>query len=91
MSVYCQGLLKKFADIIQDYIQQLLQGNIVIQDLINLFNKHDNFQKVLNAMKIENTEHIMMTIKVRIKEFDAFKTAVQIIQEFVYYSKQCKG
>ncbi|CAG2252463.1 unnamed protein product [Mytilus edulis] len=83
---YCQELLKKFVDIIQDYIQQLLQGNIVIRDLINLSNKHDNFQKVLIAMKIENAENIMMTIKVRIKEFDAFKTAVQIIQQFVYYT-----
>ncbi|VDI71189.1 Hypothetical predicted protein [Mytilus galloprovincialis] len=91
LSDYCQGLLEKFKTIILDCIQQLFKGNIVIKDLMNLSNKWNSFQKLLIAIKIDDTESILAIMNLRIKEYESFKTTFQTVQEFVYYSKHCRG
>ncbi|XP_052062678.1 E3 ubiquitin-protein ligase rnf213-alpha-like isoform X2 [Mytilus californianus] len=91
LSDYCQGLLEKFKAIILDFIQQLFKGNIVIKDLMNLSNKWNSFQKLLIAIKIDDTDSILEIMNLRIKEYETFKTTFQTVQEFVYYSKHCRA
>ena len=91
LSEDCLELLKRFVEIIHDCIKALLQGSILITDLITLFNNTESFQKTIIAMKCENMEIIMKTLPIRKMEFEAFEKAYKIVQDFTYVSKYCKG
>ncbi|XP_052062680.1 E3 ubiquitin-protein ligase rnf213-alpha-like isoform X2 [Mytilus californianus] len=87
----CQKMLKKFVEIIQDFVQRLLQGTILIKTLRKLIENHENFQKVIIAMKLNNVEVIMNTLIIRSKELQAFDQTYQIVQEFTLVSIHCKA
>ena len=91
LSEDCQDLLKRFVEIIHNCIKALLQGSILITDLIKLSNNREIFQKTIIAMKCENIEIIMKILPIRKMEFEAFEKAYQIVQNFTYVSIHCKG
>ncbi|XP_052062754.1 E3 ubiquitin-protein ligase rnf213-alpha-like isoform X2 [Mytilus californianus] len=87
----CLKLLKTFMEIIQGFINKLLQGNIVIKTLRLLNSRSGSFEKVLIAMKVEHAEAIMITLFIRFRELEAFDKTFQIVQDFTYICIHCKA
>ncbi|CAC5419845.1 unnamed protein product [Mytilus coruscus] len=87
----CQNLLKRFEEVIQSFIVALIQGNISIKILRKLTSRSVSFQKILIAMKNENSETIMKTLTIRSRELEAFDNTYQIVQEFTYVCIHCKA
>lgn len=84
-------MLKKFVEIIQDFVQRLLHGTVLVKTLRKLTEKHGNFEKLIMAMKFNNVEVIMNTLTIRSKELQAFDQTYQVVQEFTHASIHCKG
>lgn len=84
-------MLKKFVEIIQDFVQRLKEGTVLVKTLRKLIEKHENFQKLIIAMKIDNVEVIMNTLTIRSKELQAFDQTYQVVREFTHVSIHCKG
>lgn len=87
----CQKLLTKFVEIIQEFMQKLMLGDILIETVKKLSNNSGSFRKVLVSMKTENEEFIMRTLELRTRELEAFESTYQIVQEFTYVCIHCKG
>ncbi|XP_063441660.1 E3 ubiquitin-protein ligase rnf213-alpha-like [Mytilus trossulus] len=87
----CQKILKKFVAIIKDFVQRLLEGTVLVKTLRKLKEKHENFQKLIMAMKFSNVEVIMNTLTIRSKELQAFDQTYQVVKEFTHVSIHCKA
>lgn len=87
----CLKLLDESIKILKNTVAQLLCGSIMIKDLQIILEKRENFQKVVQSMKDEKVNVVMLTLNLREKEFQTYAKVLKTVKEFLNYSIHCKG
>lgn len=77
--------------VLKEKIQQLSNGDIMVNDLILIGEKRDHFQKILTVMKDVDVPKMMRILAIREKELQAYTNTLQTVQTFLFYCIHCKG
>lgn len=86
-------LIKLFVSVLKIVSSCLLDGTILVQDLKRIQEKSDHFKSVVSEIKDLplKAEHVLAAVHLRSKELEAYSTALQTVQAFVYICTNCKG
>lgn len=86
-------LIKLFVSVLKIVSSCLLDGTILVQDLKRIQEKSDHFKSVVSEIKDlpVKAEHVLAAVHLRSKELEAYSTALQTVQAFVYICTNCKG
>ena len=86
-------LIKHFVSVLKNAASCLLDGTILVQDLKRIQENSDHFKSVVSEIKDLHVkaEHVFVAVHLRSKELEAYSTALQTVQAFVYICTNCKG